>query len=63
MVIKNVTAVGMRPPGTLAGGGRCALCAVVQAVHGAEHLDPVTGLGTPNAAVLLPDLVNAVHGH
>jgi subtilase family serine protease len=25
--------------------------------------DPVTGLGTPNAAVLLPDLVNAVHGH
>jgi hypothetical protein len=25
--------------------------------------DPVTGLGTPNAAVLLPDLVAAVHGH
>lgn len=25
--------------------------------------DPVTGLGTPNAAVLLPDLVQAVHGH
>jgi subtilase family serine protease len=25
--------------------------------------DPVTGLGTPNAANLLPDLVNAVHGH
>jgi subtilase family serine protease len=25
--------------------------------------DPVTGLGTPNAAVLLPDLVNAVHEH
>jgi subtilase family serine protease len=25
--------------------------------------DPVTGLGTPNAAVLLPDLVRAVHGH
>jgi subtilase family serine protease len=25
--------------------------------------DPVTGLGTPNAAALLPDLVNAVHGH
>jgi subtilase family serine protease len=25
--------------------------------------DPVTGLGTPNAAVLLPDLVKAVHGH
>jgi subtilase family serine protease len=25
--------------------------------------DPVTGLGTPNAAVLLPDLVSAVHGH
>ena len=24
--------------------------------------DPVTGLGTPNAAVLLPDLVHAVHG-
>jgi len=24
--------------------------------------DPVTGLGTPNAAVLLPDLVNAVKG-
>jgi subtilase family serine protease len=24
--------------------------------------DPVTGLGTPNAAVLLPDLVSAVHG-
>lgn len=24
--------------------------------------DPVTGLGTPNAANLLPDLVNAVHG-
>jgi subtilase family serine protease len=24
--------------------------------------DPVTGLGTPNAAVFLPDLVNAVHG-
>ena len=24
--------------------------------------DPVTGLGTPNAAVLLPDLVKAVHG-
>jgi subtilase family serine protease len=25
--------------------------------------DPVTGLGTPDAAILLPDLVNAVHGH
>jgi subtilase family serine protease len=25
--------------------------------------DPVTGLGTPNAAVFLPDLVQAVHGH
>jgi subtilase family serine protease len=25
--------------------------------------DPVTGLGTPNAAALLPDLVSAVHGH
>jgi subtilase family serine protease len=25
--------------------------------------DPVTGLGTPNAAILLPDLVHAVHGH
>ncbi len=25
--------------------------------------DPVTGLGTPNAANLLPDLVAAVHGH
>jgi subtilase family serine protease len=25
--------------------------------------DPITGLGTPNAANLLPDLVNAVHGH
>lgn len=25
--------------------------------------DPVTGLGTPNAAVLLPDLVNAVNGN
>jgi subtilase family serine protease len=25
--------------------------------------DPVTGLGTPNAAVLVPDLVAAVHGH
>jgi subtilase family serine protease len=25
--------------------------------------DPVTGLGTPNAAVLLPDLVNAANGH
>ena len=25
--------------------------------------DPITGLGTPNAAVLLPDLVAAVHGH
>jgi len=25
--------------------------------------DPVTGLGTPNAAVLLPDLVKAVNGH
>jgi subtilase family serine protease len=25
--------------------------------------DPVTGLGTPNAARLLPDLVAAVHGH
>jgi subtilase family serine protease len=25
--------------------------------------DPVTGLGTPNAAVLLPDLVRAVHGN
>jgi subtilase family serine protease len=25
--------------------------------------DPITGLGTPNAAALLPDLVNAVHGH
>jgi subtilase family serine protease len=25
--------------------------------------DPVTGLGTPNAANLLPDLVEAVHGH
>jgi subtilase family serine protease len=25
--------------------------------------DPVTGLGTPNAAALLPDLVAAVHGH
>src|SRR2546426_620645 len=24
--------------------------------------DPVTGLGTPNAAVFLPDLVAAVHG-
>jgi subtilase family serine protease len=24
--------------------------------------DPVTGLGTPNAAILLPDLVKAVHG-
>src|SRR5262249_42317569 len=25
--------------------------------------DPVTGLGTPNAAILVPDLVAAVHGH
>jgi len=25
--------------------------------------DPVTGLGTPNAAVLLPDLVSAANGH
>jgi subtilase family serine protease len=25
--------------------------------------DPVTGLGSPNAANLLPDLVSAVHGH
>jgi subtilase family serine protease len=25
--------------------------------------DPVTGLGTPNAAILLPDLVAAAHGH
>lgn len=25
--------------------------------------DPVTGLGTPNAANLVPDLVNAAHGH
>jgi subtilase family serine protease len=25
--------------------------------------DPVTGLGTPNAAMLIPDLVAAVHGH
>ena len=25
--------------------------------------DPITGLGTPNAAVLLPDLVSAVHGN
>jgi subtilase family serine protease len=25
--------------------------------------DPVTGLGTPNAANLVPDLVQAVHGH
>ncbi len=25
--------------------------------------DPITGLGTPNAANLLPDLVAAVHGH
>jgi subtilase family serine protease len=25
--------------------------------------DPVTGLGTPNAAVLVPDLVAAVNGH
>jgi subtilase family serine protease len=25
--------------------------------------DPVTGLGTPNAALLLPDLVNAANGH
>ena len=25
--------------------------------------DPITGLGTPNAATLLPDLVDAVHGN
>jgi hypothetical protein len=25
--------------------------------------DPVTGLGTPNAANLIPDLVAAAHGH
>jgi subtilase family serine protease len=25
--------------------------------------DPITGLGTPNAARLLPDLVAAAHGH
>ncbi|MGN6676024.1 MAG: hypothetical protein ACTHMA_22245, partial [Thermomicrobiales bacterium] len=25
--------------------------------------DPITGLGTPNAAHLIPDLVQAVHGH
>jgi subtilase family serine protease len=25
--------------------------------------DPITGLGTPNAANLVPDLVQAVHGH
>ena len=25
--------------------------------------DPVTGLGTPNAANLVPDLILAVHGH
>ena len=25
--------------------------------------DPITGLGTPNAANLIPDLVSAVHGH
>ena len=35
-------------------------------VHGypaTSGWDPVTGLGTPNAAVLLPDLVKAVHGN
>jgi hypothetical protein len=25
--------------------------------------DPVTGVGTPNAANLVPDLVAAAHGH
>jgi subtilase family serine protease len=25
--------------------------------------DPVTGLGTPNAVNLVPDLIAAVHGH
>ena len=24
--------------------------------------DPITGLGTPNAALLVPDLVHAAHG-
>jgi subtilase family serine protease len=31
--------------------------------HASTGWDPITGLGTPNAAKLLPDLVHAVHGN
>jgi subtilase family serine protease len=36
---------------------------VVPGYFASTGWDPVTGLGTPNAANLLPDLVLAVHGH
>ncbi len=35
----------------------------IQGYPATRGWDPVTGLGTPNAANLVPDLVAAVHGH
>jgi subtilase family serine protease len=35
----------------------------VQGYPATTGWDPITGLGTPNATALVPDLVSAVHGH
>jgi hypothetical protein len=35
----------------------------VPAYPSTQGWDAVTGLGTPNAAALVPDLVQAAHGH
>jgi subtilase family serine protease len=44
-------------------GNNGALAPAIPGYPATTGWDPVTGLGTPNAANLLPDLVAAVHGH
>jgi subtilase family serine protease len=43
-------------------GNNGAFAPVIPGYVATRGWDPVTGLGTPNAAVFLPDLVQAVHG-
>ena len=44
-------------------GNNGAFAPTIPGYNATTGWDPVTGLGTPNAANLVPDLVSAVHGH
>jgi len=44
-------------------GNNGAFAPTIPGYNATTGWDPVTGLGTPNAANLVPDLVSAVHGN